>query len=60
MANKPEEAVRKAVRGMLPKDPLGRPMLKKLKVYAGPDPSPRAPRARSPSTSQRARRANAS
>ena len=36
MADKPEEAVRKAVRGMLPKGPLGRSMLKKLKVYAGP------------------------
>ncbi len=36
MANNPEEAVRKAVRGMLPKGPLGRLMLKKLKVYAGP------------------------
>ena len=36
MANHPEDAVRKAVRGMLPKGPLGRRMLKKLKVYAGP------------------------
>jgi large subunit ribosomal protein L13 len=36
MAERPEEAVRKAVRGMLPKGPLGRSMLKKLKVYAGP------------------------
>ena len=36
MAQKPEEAVRKAVRGMLPKNRLGRAMLKKLKVYAGP------------------------
>ncbi|MGI8810344.1 MAG: 50S ribosomal protein L13 [Acidimicrobiales bacterium] len=36
MASNPEEAVRKAVRGMLPKGPLGRLMLKKLKVYAGP------------------------
>ena len=36
MANHPEEAVRRAVRGMLPKGPLGRQMLKKLKVYAGP------------------------
>ncbi len=36
MANKPDAAVRKAVRGMLPKGPLGRMMLKKLKVYAGP------------------------
>jgi len=33
---KPEEAVRRTVRGMLPKNRLGRQMLKKLKVYAGP------------------------
>lgn len=36
MANKPEEAVRKAVKGMLPKGPLGRKMIKKMKVYSGP------------------------
>ena len=36
LANKPEEAVRKAVRGMLPKGPLGHQMLRKLKIYAGP------------------------
>ncbi|TMK87486.1 MAG: 50S ribosomal protein L13 [Actinobacteria bacterium] len=36
LATKPEEAVRKAVHGMLPKGPLGRQMLRKLKVYAGP------------------------
>ena len=36
MAKKPEQAIRQAVRGMLPKGPLGRQMLKKLKVYAGP------------------------
>jgi large subunit ribosomal protein L13 len=36
LARDPEEVVRKAVRGMLPKGPLGRQMLKKLKVYAGP------------------------
>ena len=36
MATRPEEVVRKAVRGMLPKGPLGRRMLRKLKVYAGP------------------------
>jgi large subunit ribosomal protein L13 len=33
---KPEEAVRRAVRGMLPKGTLGRKQLSKLKVYAGP------------------------
>jgi len=32
----PAETIRRAVRGMLPKGPLGRQMLKKLKVYAGP------------------------
>jgi large subunit ribosomal protein L13 len=37
LATKPQEAVRKAVKGMLPKGPLGRAMLKKLKVYAGPN-----------------------
>lgn len=36
MANKPEEAIRKAVKGMLPKGPLGRSMIKKMKVYSGP------------------------
>ncbi|MBQ3156840.1 MAG: uL13 family ribosomal protein, partial [Clostridia bacterium] len=32
---KPEEALRHAVVGMLPKGPLGRQMAKKLKIYAG-------------------------
>ena len=36
IAEKPEEAVRRAVRGMIPKNRLGRQMIKKLKVYAGP------------------------
>jgi large subunit ribosomal protein L13 len=36
LASKPEEVVRRAVKGMLPKGPLGRKMQKKLKVYAGP------------------------
>lgn len=34
---KPEELLRTAVRGMLPKNSLSRQLLKKLKVYAGPD-----------------------
>ena len=34
---KPEELIRKAVRGMLPKNRLGRKLLKKLKVYSGHD-----------------------
>ena len=33
---KPEMALMNAVKGMLPKNSLGRAMLKKLKVYAGP------------------------
>lgn len=37
MANSPERAVTKAVKGMLPKNTLGRQMLSKLKVYAGPE-----------------------
>ncbi len=32
----PAETIRRSVKGMLPKGPLGRQMLKKLKVYAGP------------------------
>ena len=37
MAKKPEKVVELAVKGMLPKGPLGREMYKKLFVYAGPD-----------------------
>ena len=37
LARKPEEAIRRSVKGMLPKGPLGRQQLKKLKVYAGPE-----------------------
>ena len=33
----PEQAIELAVRGMLPKNPLGRAMARKLKVYAGSD-----------------------
>ncbi len=33
---KPERIIETAVKGMLPKNPLGRAMFKKLKVYAGP------------------------
>lgn len=35
LARKPEEVLRIAVRGMLPKNSLGRQMLRKLKVYGG-------------------------
>jgi large subunit ribosomal protein L13 len=37
LARKPADAVRRTVKGMLPKGPLGRQMLTKLKVYAGPE-----------------------
>ncbi len=33
----PETILQRAVKGMLPKGPLGRAMFRKLKVYAGPD-----------------------
>ena len=37
MAKKPEKVVELAVKGMLPKGPLGREMYTKLFVYAGPE-----------------------
>jgi large subunit ribosomal protein L13 len=37
LARRPEEVVRRAVKGMLPRNRLGRAQLRKLKVYAGPD-----------------------
>nr|WP_297056535.1 50S ribosomal protein L13 [Thermosulfurimonas sp.] len=37
LETKPEELVRLAVKRMLPKNRLGRKLLKKLKVYAGPE-----------------------
>ncbi len=37
LAKKPADAVRRTIKGMLPKGPLGRQMMTKLKVYAGPD-----------------------
>ncbi|HVE93556.1 MAG TPA: 50S ribosomal protein L13 [Acidimicrobiales bacterium] len=36
MATKPTDAVRRSIRGMLPKGPLGRSQLSKLKIYTGP------------------------
>jgi large subunit ribosomal protein L13 len=36
MEKKPQEAVRRSIRGMLPKTRLGRAQISKLKVYAGP------------------------
>ena len=35
--HRPEQVIRKAVKGMLPRTRLGRAQLRKLKVYAGPD-----------------------
>ena len=43
----PERVIQLAVKGMLPKNTLGRHMLKKLKVYAGPE-HPHAPQAPQP------------
>ena len=37
LEKKPEDIIKKAVKGMLPKNKLGRQMLKKLKVYSGPE-----------------------
>jgi large subunit ribosomal protein L13 len=53
---KPADAVRKSVRGMLPKNRLGRQMLKKLKVYTGPH-HPHAAQSPQPLAIEHARRA---
>ncbi len=37
LARRPEEPIRRAVKGMLPRNRLGAQMLRKLKVYAGPE-----------------------
>jgi large subunit ribosomal protein L13 len=37
LLTRPEEVIRRTVRGMLPRNRLGRQQLSKLKVYAGPD-----------------------
>ncbi|ROR34730.1 50S ribosomal protein L13 [Inmirania thermothiophila] len=37
LARRPERVIELAVKGMLPKGPLGRAMFRKLKVYAGPE-----------------------
>ena len=52
---KPEDTLRRAVKGMLPRGPLGRQMLRKLKVYAGPD-HPHAAQAPQPMDIPSARR----
>jgi large subunit ribosomal protein L13 len=56
LAKKPDELVRRAVRGMLPKGTLGRQQLAKLKVYAGPD-HPHAAQSPEPLDLSSARRA---
>ena len=42
LAKKPEELIRMAVRGMLPKNKIGRAQLKKLKIYTGTKHPPQA------------------
>jgi large subunit ribosomal protein L13 len=37
LSRRPEEAVRRTIKGMLPKNRLGRAMARKLKIYAGPE-----------------------
>lgn len=37
METRPDDVVRRAIKGMLPKNKLGRKMIKKLRVYAGPE-----------------------
>jgi len=37
LERRPEEVIRKAVKGMVPRNRLGRQQLRKLKVYAGPE-----------------------
>jgi len=37
LARRPEQIIRLAVKGMLPHNSLGRQMMKKLRIYAGPD-----------------------
>lgn len=37
LASRPEKALTRAIRGMLPKNALGRQMLRKLRVYRGPE-----------------------
>jgi large subunit ribosomal protein L13 len=37
LERRPEEVIRRAVKGMLPRSRLGRAQLRKLKIYAGPD-----------------------
>ena len=47
LERQPEEVIRKAVKGMLPRNRLGRQQLRKLKVYSGPEHPHEAQRPRS-------------
>jgi large subunit ribosomal protein L13 len=58
LSKEPEETFRRAVRGMLPKGSLGRQMLRKLKVYAGPNHPHAAQRPQPLPVDPRARRAS--
>ena len=44
LERRPEEVIRRAVKGMLPRNRLGAQQLRKLKIYAGPDPPHQAQR----------------
>jgi large subunit ribosomal protein L13 len=57
LAKKPAELIRRSVRGMIPKNTLGRQMLGKLNVYAGPD-HPHAAQQPQPLELPQARRAS--
>ena len=57
LAKSPDELIRRSVRGMLPKNTLGRAMLGKLNVYAGPD-HPHAAQSPEPLELPAARRAS--
>lgn len=58
LATDPEDTFRRAVKGMLPKGPLGRAMIRKLKVYAGPTHPHSAQNPQPLTTDPRARRAS--
>jgi large subunit ribosomal protein L13 len=57
LARDPERVVRLAVKGMLPKGPLGRSMITKLRIYAGPT-HPHAAQQPQPRTLATTRRAS--
>jgi large subunit ribosomal protein L13 len=58
LATRPEDAIRRTVRGMLPKNRLGNQIINKLKVYAGPH-HPHAAQLPQPLDIPHARRSNA-